>query len=180
MLVMGRSAPSPVMATATVNGDSSSSSSSSSAESSFRELEDVFLQTQTRIWLGEVLHARFDEQLHISDLLSDGELLFEVSKTLWNMLLVRFMELRHVTAHKRIPIGSRKSSGRYMPYSNVDSFLKVCKVFGLNGIDLFSPSDVVEKKDTRKVCICIRSLSKKARSKQLNVRNITRGYDFVV
>ncbi|CAL5324081.1 unnamed protein product [Camellia sinensis] len=152
-----------------INSDSPSSSSSSSAESSFRELDDVFLQTQTRIWLGEVLLKRLDDQLAISDLLADGELLFEVSKSIWTMLLAKCKELRHVKGHKYKPIGSRKSSGRYRPYSNVDSFLKICKILGLNGIDLFSPSDAVEKRDTRKVCMCIRSLSKRARSKQLNV-----------
>ncbi|KAL0378181.1 UNVERIFIED_CONTAM: protein OPAQUE10 [Sesamum radiatum] len=78
------------------------------------------------------------------------------------------MELRHLR-HKYGPFGSKKSSGRYRPYSNVDSFLKICKILGLSGIDLFSPSDVVEKKNVRKVCICLRALSKKARSKQLSV-----------
>ncbi|KAI3451630.1 hypothetical protein Pfo_008295 [Paulownia fortunei] len=143
-------------------------SSPSSAESSFRELDEVFLQTQTRIWLGEVLNTRLDEDLHISDLLQDGEILFEVSKVVWNLLLAKCMELRHLK-HKYGPFGSKKSSGRYRPYSNVDSFLKICKIMGLSGIDLFSPSDVVEKRDIRKVCICIRALSKKARSKQLSV-----------
>ncbi|PWA91142.1 Calponin homology domain-containing protein [Artemisia annua] len=94
---------------------------------------------------------------------------FEVSKELWNMLLVKYMELKNFKGRMFIPVDTRKSSGRYRPYSNVDSFLKVCKVLGLSGVDLFSPSDVVEKKDTRKVCICIRSLSMKARSKQLKV-----------
>lgn len=147
---------------------SSVDSSPSSAESCFRELDDVFLQTQTRIWLGEVLKIRLDEGMNISDLLADGELLFEVSKMVWNMLLEKSVELRQIKAYQS-PLGARKSSGRYKPYSNVDSFLKVCKILGLNGIDLFSPSDVVEKRDIRKVCICIRALSKKARSKQLNV-----------
>ncbi|KAL0449892.1 UNVERIFIED_CONTAM: protein OPAQUE10 [Sesamum latifolium] len=73
------------------------------------------------------------------------------------------MELRHLR-HKYGPFGSKKSSGRYRPYSNVDSFLKICKILGLSGIDLFSPSDVVEKKNVRKVCICLRALSKKASS----------------
>ncbi|KAK4416620.1 protein OPAQUE10 [Sesamum alatum] len=63
----------------------------------------------------------------------------------------------------------RRVAGGTRPYSNVDSFLKICKILGLSGIDLFSPSDVVEKKNVRKVCICIRALSKKARSKQLSV-----------
>ncbi|KAL7141882.1 hypothetical protein ABFS83_08G084300 [Erythranthe nasuta] len=145
------------------------SSPSSSAESSFRELDQAFLQTQTRIWLGEVLNTRFDEDnLSISDLLQDGEILFEVSKTVWNLLLTKCMELRHLK-HKYGPFSSKTSSGRYKPYSNVDSFLKTCKILGLSGIDLFSPSDVVEKRDVRKVCICIRALSKKARSKHLSV-----------
>ncbi|XP_031107123.1 protein OPAQUE10-like [Ipomoea triloba] len=138
------------------------------SQSSFRELDDVFLQTQTRIWLGEVLNMRLDEQIPISDLLADGDLLCEVSKVIWNMLTAKYAELRHL---KYKPIGSRKRSGRYMPYSNVDSFLAICKILGLDGIDLFSPSDVVEKRNTRKVCICVRAVSKKVRSKQLNVPN---------
>ncbi|KAM0065212.1 hypothetical protein Hdeb2414_s0003g00112091 [Helianthus debilis subsp. tardiflorus] len=47
----------------------------SSSSPSFRELDDVFLQSQARIWLGEVLRTRFDEQISIGDLLSDGEML---------------------------------------------------------------------------------------------------------
>ncbi|MFS7890290.1 putative CH domain superfamily protein [Helianthus anomalus] len=151
----------------------------SSSSPTFRELDDVFLQSQARIWLGEVLRTRFDEQISIGDLLSDGELLFEVSKALWNMLLLKYMELKNYKARMFVPVDTRKSIGRYRPYANVDSFLKasykklvtvfVCKVMGLSGVDLFSPSDVVEKKNTRKVCVCIRSLSTKARSKRLNV-----------
>ncbi|KAI8540632.1 hypothetical protein RHMOL_Rhmol08G0001600 [Rhododendron molle] len=156
------------MVVAATTADSSSSSSSQSS-TCFRELDHVFLQTQTRIWLGEVLHTRLDGQLNISDLLADGELLFEVSKIIWTMLLAKCKELRHLKGYKHNPIGSWKGSGRYRPYSNVDSFLKICRILGLSCIDLFSPSDVVEKRDTRKVCICIRSLSRKARSKQLNV-----------
>lgn len=154
-------------------GHSSSSSSSSfspfAAESNFRELDDAFLQTQARIWLGEVLQTRLDDNVNMSDLLADGELLFEISGEVSRMLLARYKELRNIEAYKYELFASRKSSRSYMPYSNVDSFLKICKILGLTGIDLFSPSDVVEKKNTRKVCMCIRSLSKKARSRQLNV-----------
>jgi hypothetical protein len=46
---------------------------------------------------------------------------------------------------------------------------QICQILGLTGIDLFSPSDVVERRDTRQVCMCIRSLSIKARSKNLDV-----------
>ncbi|XP_028785099.1 uncharacterized protein LOC114741009 [Neltuma alba] len=143
--------------------------SSSSSESSFRELEDAFLQTQTRIWLGEVLQIRLDENLVISEVLADGELLFQVSKVVWRLLLAKHTDLRHIKAFQHLPFASKENSGRYRPYSNVDSFLKICKILGLTGIDLFSPSDVVEKRNTRKVCMCIRSFSKKARSKNVNV-----------
>lgn len=145
------------------------SSSTSSAESSFRELDDAFLQTQTRIWLGEVLQIRLDDQLIISELLADGELLFEVSKVMWKLLLEKHMELRHIKSYKSHPFASRRNSGMYRPYSNVDSFLKICKILGLTGVDLFTPSDVVERKNTRRVCICIRSFSKKSRSININV-----------
>ena len=50
---------------------------------------------------------------------------FEVSKVVWKMLLTNHRELRHVKAYINEPFASKKSSGRYMPYSNVDSFLKV-------------------------------------------------------
>ncbi|CAI8619234.1 unnamed protein product [Vicia faba] len=143
--------------------------SSSFVESSFRELDDAFLQTQTRIWLGEVLQIRLDENFITSELLADGELLFQVSKVIWKLLLEKHMELRHIKAYKNHPFSSKRNSGIYRPYSNVDSFLKICKILGLIGIDLFTPSDVVERKNTRRVCMCIRSFSKKARSISINV-----------
>lgn len=146
-----------------------SDSSPSSAETSFRELDDVFLQTQTRIWLGEVVQVRFDEEITIADLLADGQLLFEVSKVVWKMLPSDCVGTKFSEACGNEPTAPGKSGWRYMAYSNVDSFLKICKILGLTGVDLFSPSDVVEKGDTRRVCMCIRSLSKKARSKHLSI-----------
>ncbi|XP_052147188.1 protein OPAQUE10-like [Oryza glaberrima] len=141
-----------------------------SPASSFRELDDAFLQTQTKIWLGEVLHLRFDEAVIVADLLADGELLFQVSKVLWKRL-VRMnkeqMKQSKVYIYERTSSG--KSNGKYMPYPKVDSFLKICQILGLAGIDLFTPSDVVEKRNVRKVCMCIRLLSKKARTMRLTV-----------
>ncbi|GAB2287468.1 hypothetical protein Dimus_021845 [Dionaea muscipula] len=144
-------------------------SSPSSAESRFRELDDAFLQTQTRIWLGEVLQTRFAEQTSISDLLADGQLLFQVSEVIQRMLITTSMDISHLKRLAWQSLPSSKSTGRYMPYFNVASFLRVCQILGLAGIDLFTPSDVVEKRNTRKVCMCIRLFSKKARSKKLNV-----------
>ncbi|KAK8940555.1 hypothetical protein KSP39_PZI010215 [Platanthera zijinensis] len=143
-------------------------SSPDSAETSFRELDDVFLQTQTRIWLGEVLHVRLDKDVGIADILADGELLFQVSKKVWKMLLNKYGE-QHSKMHIYDRTSSGKSEGKYTPYPKVDSFLKICQILGLTGIDLFSPTDAVDKRDVRRVCMCIRSLSKKARVKKLEV-----------
>ncbi|TKV91838.1 hypothetical protein SEVIR_9G123800v4 [Setaria viridis] len=141
-----------------------------SSASTFRELDDAFLQKQTKIWLGEVLHLRFDEDVLVADLLADGELLFQVSKVLWKRLLKKNREQlkqSKVYIYERLSFG--RSNGKYMPYSKVDSFLKICQILGLAGIDLFTPSDVVEKRNVRKVCICIRSVSKKSHMMRLNV-----------
>uniref|UniRef100_A0A7N0US28 Calponin-homology (CH) domain-containing protein n=1 Tax=Kalanchoe fedtschenkoi TaxID=63787 RepID=A0A7N0US28_KALFE len=137
-------------------------------ESKFRELEDEFLQKQARIWLSEVLKRRLDDDLSISDMLADGDLLFEVSNILWRMLIEKGVEVGNLRIFTRTT-KSKKHGGKYMPYSNVDAFLKICKIMGLTGVDLFSPSDVVERRDTRKVCMCIRFLSKKARSMDIKV-----------
>ncbi|KAF8681923.1 hypothetical protein HU200_045374 [Digitaria exilis] len=141
-----------------------------SSASTFRELDDAFLQKQTKIWLGEVLHLRFDEDVLVADLLADGELLFQVSKVLWKRLMKKNREQlkqSKVYIYERLSFG--RSNGKYMPYSKVDSFLKMCQILGLAGIDLFTPSDVVEKRNVRKVCICIRSVSKKSHVMCLNV-----------
>ncbi|XP_066308014.1 protein OPAQUE10-like isoform X2 [Miscanthus floridulus] len=141
-----------------------------SSASTFRELDEAFLQTKTKIWLGEVLHVRFDEDTLVADLLADGELLFQVSKIIWKRLLKKNREQlkqSKVYIFERLSFG--RSSGKYMPYSKVDSFLKICQILGLAGIDLFTPSDVVEKRNVRKVCMCIRSVSKKSHIMHLNV-----------
>lgn len=56
---------------------------------------------------------------------------YQVSKVVWDLLITKCMELRHLK-HKYGPFGSKKSSGRYRPYSNVDSFLKVIHHFRMN------------------------------------------------
>ena len=46
-----------------------------------------FIQTQTRIWLGEVLQIRLEQQMTVSDLLADGELLY----VLFTSLMYQFV-----------------------------------------------------------------------------------------
>ncbi|KAK8969241.1 hypothetical protein KSP40_PGU005203 [Platanthera guangdongensis] len=103
--------------------------------------------TQTRIWLGEVLHVRFDEDVGIADLLADGELL-----ALFGTVVV---------------VGKILFSPPPLFWGV--GFPVICQILGLTGIDLFSPTDAVDKRDVRRVCMCIRSLSKKARVKKLEV-----------
>ena len=51
---------------------------------------------------------------------------FQVSVVVWKLLLAKHMELLHKIAYTDQPFVSKKNtSGRYTPYSNVDSFLKV-------------------------------------------------------
>ncbi|KAJ0961445.1 hypothetical protein J5N97_000194 [Dioscorea zingiberensis] len=107
-------------------------SSPDEAETSFRELDDVFLQSQTRIWLGEVLHERFGEEMAVADLLADGELLFQVSKTVWKMILKKNVDMKHSKffIYERTSFG--KADGRYMAYPKVDSFLKKARLKNLS------------------------------------------------
>lgn len=56
---------------------------------------------------------------------------FQVSRVVWDFLMTKCMELRHLK-HKYGLFASKKSSGRYRPYSNVDFFLKVMHHFWLN------------------------------------------------
>jgi hypothetical protein len=38
-------------------------------------LDQLFVQTQAKIWLGELLQVRFDDETSMADLIADGELL---------------------------------------------------------------------------------------------------------
>lgn len=151
-------------------------SSQSPSPLHFRESDVEFLQQQARIWLEAVVGERFDEDTSLADLLADGEILHRISLTI-RALLQRHSDGEPASPKSLFPEASfyGKHSGKYLPYSNVDSFLKVCQKLGLTGVDLFSPPDVVEKKDVRRVCLCIRALSKKARARQLGVPN----FDYV-
>lgn len=146
-----------------------SCSTGSSTGSNFRELDVEFLQTQAKIWIEQVLGKRFDDEDSVVDLLADGEILFKVSKIVSELMRRRFGA--KIDSPDTFPEATAfaKHGGKYLPYSNVDAFLKVCQKLGLTGIDLFSPPDVVEKRDIRRVCLCIRVLSKKARSRHLDV-----------
>lgn len=42
-------------------------------------------------------------------------------------------------------------------------FAQFCREVGLNDIHLFSPSDLVEGKDVRRVCVCLRTLSSRVK-----------------
>lgn len=146
-----------------------SCSTGSSTGSNFRELDVEFLQTQAKIWIEQVLEKRFHDEDTLVDLLADGEILFKISKIISELMRTKFGA--KIDSPDTFPEAASfaKHGGKYLPYSNVDAFLKVCQKLGLTGIDLFSPPDVVEKRDIRSVCLCIRALSKKARSRHLDV-----------
>ncbi|EFJ13449.1 hypothetical protein SELMODRAFT_446318 [Selaginella moellendorffii] len=136
----------------------------------FRELDDEFMQKQAKVWLEALLEERYGGDRSLADLLADGDILFRVSKLFKD--LIRSSSGGDAAFPRRpsseLPSNDAKG-GRYLPYSHVDSFLKICKRIGLPDVDLFTPPDVVEKKDIRRVCFCIRALSKKARAQSLPV-----------
>lgn len=152
------------------------SSAAQSPDVHFRETDVEFLKQQARIWLEAVLDERFDGETSLADILADGEILHRISMTI-RSLLRKHVDGEPVSPKSLFPEAAfyGKHSGKYLPYSYVDAFLKVCQKLGLTGVDLFSPPDVVEKKDIRRVCLCIRALSKKARARQLEVPN----FDYV-
>ncbi|KAI7994370.1 Beta-1,3-galactosyltransferase 7 [Camellia lanceoleosa] len=53
-------------------------------------------KTQTRIWLGEVLHKRLHDQLTISDLLADGELLVVATTYCVDFILVESVKVERL------------------------------------------------------------------------------------
>lgn len=155
---------------------SDSAEGSPSPNIHFRELDVEFLQKQARIWLEAVLGERFDEDTTLADLLADGEILQRVSSIIGE-LLQKHSDGESASPRSLFPeaASNGKHSGKYLPYSNIDAFLKVCQKVGLTGVDLFSPPDVVEEKDIRRVCLCIRAVSKKAQVRHLGVPN----FDYV-
>ncbi|KAG0615937.1 hypothetical protein M758_5G077800 [Ceratodon purpureus] len=137
---------------------------------SFRESDVEFLQTEAREWLEAVLEEKLDPGTSLQDLLADGTVLYRVSQIVKEHLSkVKGRHTEHLPAGAiPSPDVNRRTSLKYQPYSYVEAFLKVCKDVGLLDLDLFNPSDAVDKKDIRHVCVCLRRLSKKART--LNVQ----------
>ncbi|GJP55370.1 hypothetical protein CLOM_g14336 [Closterium sp. NIES-68] len=45
--------------------------------------------------------------------------------------------------------------------TNVERFLKVCRHVGLKDVSLFTSPDLMDRRDVRRVCLCLRTLSKR-------------------
>ncbi|XP_024377899.1 uncharacterized protein [Physcomitrium patens] len=135
--------------------------------SSFRESDVELLQKGAREWLEAVLEVKLDPDASLQDLLADGTVLFNVSQIVKKNLEKLSFSKGHIENPPAPSLSSPhvnlKTSLKYQPYSYVEAFLKVCKDVGMLDLDLFNPSDAVDKKDIRHVCVCLRSLSKKAR-----------------
>ncbi|GLJ40137.1 hypothetical protein SUGI_0822370 [Cryptomeria japonica] len=148
-----------------------------SSGSSFRDLDTEFLTTQAKIWIENVLEKSYDEEETVADLLADGEILYKISKLISKLMENKFGTQIDSPVSEANHFG--KQSGKYLPYSYIDAFLKICKKMGLTSVDLFSPPDAVEKRDVRRVCLCIRALSKKACSNDLDVPDFDLVTDFL-
>ncbi|KAL7181136.1 hypothetical protein ACSBR1_040074 [Camellia fascicularis] len=79
-------------------------------------------KTQTRIWLGEVLHKRLHDQLTISDLLADGELLIVLSTWLClvEMIAMNFLSMALMVI---LPIGLPDFGGATSSLLDFSDFL---------------------------------------------------------
>lgn len=137
-----------------------------SSSASFRESDVEFLQDKAREWLEAVLEEKLDPETSLQELLADGTILYRVSQIIKEETGHIDGSPAHVLASPEIP---RKNSLKYQPYPYVEAFLKVCKEVGLLDVDLFNPSDAVDQKDIRHVCVCLRRLSKKARTLNIQV-----------
>lgn len=137
-----------------------------SSSASFRESDVEFLQEKAREWLEAVLEEKLDPETSLQELLADGTILYRVSQIIKEETGHIDGSPAHVLASPEI---SRRNSLKYQPYPYVEAFLKVCKEVGLVDLDLFNPSDAVDQKDIRHVCVCLRRLSKKARTLNIQV-----------
>lgn len=140
-----------------------------STMSAYQESNIQFLRASAREWLEAVLEENLDKETSLEDLLADGTLLLRVSQHMKE----DYKFPGHVEAASpgvtASPSYDRKSSLKYQPYASVETFLNLCKQVGLRDVDVFNPSDAVDKKDIRRVCVCLRRLSKKARTLHLSV-----------
>lgn len=137
--------------------------------SHFRESDVEFLRASAKEWLEAVLDEDLDDGTSLEDLLADGTVLYRAAQHIRDDdKFPGHGESSSFHVHGT-PGGDRKSSLRYQPYPYVETFLNVCREVGLKDLDVFVPSDAVEKKDIRRVCVCLRRLSKKGRSLGIQV-----------
>ncbi|GJP42073.1 hypothetical protein CLOM_g1665 [Closterium sp. NIES-68] len=126
---------------------------------------DGILEVRVRNWLEAVLKENIPPNTAIADCLADG------------MILSRLTELLSPFRPKGAGNNQRQQQQQQQQQQQgwgtkskwdamilTDNFLTMCKEFGLSAIDLFTSTDVVEKKGTRRVCLCIRALALRLRA----------------
>ncbi|GAQ92607.1 Calponin homology domain containing protein [Klebsormidium nitens] len=127
-----------------------------------KDLDTDHLQKCARIWLEGLLKESLDPDKTLLEVLQDGEILLRVARGLKTAKASGPEAARASYAKK----GANSRSSQklsYLAYNNVEYFLNFCREVGLNDIHLFSPSDLVESKDVRRVCVCLRMLSSKVK-----------------
>lgn len=150
-----------------------------STKSAFHESDIEFLRASAREWLEAVLGEELDKETSLEDLLADGAVLYRVTQHIKDD--PKFPgHVESPKASTASPSFERKSSLKYQPYASVEAFLNMCKGVGLRDVDVFNPSDAVDQKDIRRVCVCLRRLSKKARTLHLLVPDFDNVKDTLV
>eukprot|EP00898_Chlorokybus_atmophyticus_P002478 jgi/Chlat1/3230/Chrsp22S03511 len=127
--------------------------------------EDVeFLLRRSRWWLEATLNQDFGSTDDFATLIQDGTILQQVAKGLKRMRT-------QPNIIKSAAFGKREKNapGGFMNYARASDFTIVCQEFGVNDVELCSSADIVDKRNTRRVCTCIRLLAKNALEQGLDV-----------
>ncbi len=129
-----------------------------------RELKDQFDILReidaTRKWIEAILEEPMqlskeeEMETEFAQTLQDGTFLCKLMVKLQPGCILKF--------HNKPKI-------EFLMMENVQWFLEGCKLFGVNGEDLFSPMDIVEKKNTRKIIRTIHQLAELAKDRNLHV-----------
>ncbi|KAJ7540136.1 hypothetical protein O6H91_10G002300 [Diphasiastrum complanatum] len=91
----------------------------------FRELDNEYLQNRSKEWLEAVLGERIDGSQGLADILADGNILYRISKVIKELIRDSGGEATFPKLLSWVAAIEGKQNSKYVPYSNVDSFLKL-------------------------------------------------------
>eukprot|EP00270_Netrium_digitus_P009036 TRINITY_DN2733_c0_g1_i3.p1 TRINITY_DN2733_c0_g1~~TRINITY_DN2733_c0_g1_i3.p1 ORF type:complete len:279 (+),score=72.58 TRINITY_DN2733_c0_g1_i3:240-1076(+) len=128
------------------------------------------LQARTRQWLESTLQEKLPANQQLSQILKDGELLLRLSKLFMDWMSKLTGGKPRVVTNVKKEADSGTKGKWAVAYNNVDIFLQVCRDMGLTDMDLCSLPDVVEERNIKRACLCIRALALRAKGVHFPVK----------